>query len=112
MLKQSAQLDLMYAALADPTRRAIIAQLARGFASVSELAKPLKMSLPAVVQHLQLLEKSGLVISKKVGRVRTCRIDPKRIETAQAWLARQRAVWEARFDQMDTLLLETHEKNK
>ncbi len=102
----------MYAALADPTRRAIIAHLARGFASVSELAKPLKMTLPAVVQHLQLLEKSGFIVSRKIGRVRTCAIEPKRLETAQHWLAQQRALWEARFDRMDKLLLEDHENDK
>lgn len=111
MLNQSAELDLMFSALADPTRRAILARLARGLASVSELAKPLKMSLPAVVQHLQLLEESGFVVSRKVGRVRTCRIEPKRLDAAQAWLAKQRAHWEARFDRMDAFLLEKNEKD-
>lgn len=106
MVKSSAALDHLYAALADKSRRAMIARLARGPASVSELARPLKMSLPAVVKHLGLLEESGIVVSKKVGRVRTCRINPKRLDVAQTWLARQRALWEARFDRMDAFLLE------
>jgi DNA-binding transcriptional ArsR family regulator len=106
MLNQAAQLDLMFSALADPTRRAILGRLARGFATVSELAKPLKMSLPAIAPHLRLLEKSGFVVSRKAGRVRTCRIEPKRLDAAQAWLAQQRAEWEARFDRMDAFLLE------
>ncbi|MET0183689.1 MAG: metalloregulator ArsR/SmtB family transcription factor [Caulobacterales bacterium] len=107
MLKQTDALDLMYAALADSSRRAMIAQLARGPASVSELAKPLSMSLPAVVQHLKLLEECGFVTSRKTGRVRTCRIEPKKLSAAQAWLAKQRSVWEARFDRMDAFVLET-----
>ena len=84
----------------------MITRLSRGPASVSELAKPLKMSLPAVVKHLTLLEESGFVVSQKRGRVRTCRIDPKRLDAAQTWLAKQRAVWEARFDRMDAFVLE------
>lgn len=110
MPKHSAKLDLMFTALADPTRRAIVERLAHGPASVSELAKPLKRSLPAVVQHLQLLEESGLVTSRKIGRVRTCRIQPKRLDAAQAWLAEQRAHWEARFDRLDAFL-QKGEKN-
>ena len=94
----------MFSALADPTRRAMVERLTRGPASVSELARPIKMSLPAVVQHLQLLEQSGLVVSRKVGRVRTCRIEPKRLVAAQAWLAKQRAQWEARLDRLDAFL--------
>ena len=74
MLNESARLDLAFQALADPTRRRIVARLSRGPASVSELARPFSMSLPAVMQHLQLLEASGLVTSQKTGRVRTCRI--------------------------------------
>jgi DNA-binding transcriptional ArsR family regulator len=112
MLNQSAQLDLMFSALADPTRRAILARLARGFATVSELAKPLKMSLPAIAPHLRLLEASGFVVSRKAGRVRTCRIEPQRLDAAAAWIAARRAEWEARFDRMDAFLLdhENHEQ--
>jgi DNA-binding transcriptional ArsR family regulator len=105
MLKRDEALDRMYAALADSSRRAMIAQLARGPASVSDLAKPLKMSLSAVVQHLNLLEESGFVTSRKVGRVRTCRIDHKKLDAAQGWLAKQRSMWESRFDRMDQFLL-------
>ena len=104
MPKRSESLDRMFSALADPTRRAMVERLARGPANVSELAGPLNMSLPAVMQHLQTLERSGLVTSRKVGRVRTCRIQPKRFDAAQAWLARQRAHWEARFDRLDAFL--------
>ncbi len=112
MLKQSAALDLVYSALADPTRRAMIAQLVRGPASVSELARPLKMSLPAVSQHLKVLEDSGLVASRKVGRVRTCRLDPKRLDAAQSWIAEQRSLWDSRFDRMDELLLKGEKDNE
>ena len=106
MVQSLAALDRLYSALADRSRRAMISRLARGPASVSELAKPMKMSLPAVVKHLALLEESGFVVSRKVGRVRTCRIDPKRLRAAQAWLAEQRGIWEVRFDRMDAFLLE------
>jgi DNA-binding transcriptional ArsR family regulator len=105
MLNYSKSLDHTYAALADPARRAIIARLARGPASVSELARPLKMSLPAVSPHLKVLEQSGFVTSSKKGRVRVCRLEPKKLDAAQAWIAKQRAVWEARFDAMDAVVL-------
>jgi DNA-binding transcriptional ArsR family regulator len=112
VLKQSAALDLVYSALADPTRRAMIAQLVRGPASVSDLARPLKMSLPAVSQHLKVLEDSGLVASRKVGRVRTCRLDPRRLDAAQSWIAEQRSLWESRLDRMDELLLKGEKNNE
>ena len=104
MTKHTETLDHLFQALADPTRRAMVERLTRGPASVSDLARPLKMKLPSVVQHLQLLEKSGLVVSRKVGRVRTCRIEPQRLEALQTWLDRQRALWEARFDRFDALV--------
>ncbi|MCB9682603.1 MAG: winged helix-turn-helix transcriptional regulator [Alphaproteobacteria bacterium] len=94
----------MFAALADPTRRVMVARLARGPASVSELARPLAMSLPAVVQHLRVLEDSGLVTSAKVGRVRTCRMAPEPLAAATSWLEQQRMVWEARFDRLQALV--------
>ena len=99
-----APLDLMFQALADPTRRVMIERLARGPASVSELAKPLDMSLPAVVQHLQVLETSGLIRSEKQGRVRTCRIEPKALRTAEHWIAARRSVWERRLDRLGDYL--------
>jgi DNA-binding transcriptional ArsR family regulator len=106
MLNQSAPLDLVFHALADPSRRVLVERLSRGPASVSELARPLPMSLPAVVQHLQVLEASGLVYSEKVGRVRTCRLQVKTLGTAQDWIAERRTVWEARLDRLGELLAE------
>ena len=99
-------LDLVFNALADPSRREMVARLSRGPASVSELARPLDMTLPAVMQHLQVLEASGLVRSEKTGRVRTCRIEPKVLSRAEAWFAGQRASWERRFDRLGELLAE------
>ncbi len=104
MLNQQAPLDLAFQALADPSRRAMVERLSRGAASVSELAKPLAMSLPAVMQHLAVLESSGLVRSEKVGRVRTCRIDPAALAAAEHWFARQRAEWDSRLDRLDRYL--------
>ena len=96
MLNQttSASLDLMFQALADPTRRMMVDRLSRGPASVSELAKPFDMSLPAVVQHLQVLEHSGLVKSEKVGRVRTCTIDSGVLSQAEKWINDRRIQWD------------------
>lgn len=96
----------VFHALADPTRRVIVERLVRGPASVSELARPLAMSLPAVVQHLAVLEESGLVSSEKVGRVRTCRVEPDALRAAEGWLSGQRTLWERRLDRLDALLAE------
>lgn len=104
MQAQAAPLDLMFQALADPARRGMVARLCRGPASVSELAQPLTMSLPAVLQHLQVLEASGLVKSKKVGRVRTCSIESKALGTAEQWLSERRASWERRLDRLGDFL--------
>jgi DNA-binding transcriptional ArsR family regulator len=104
MLNQSAALDLMFQALADPSRRVMVERLSRGPASVSELAKPLAMSLPAVVQHLQVLEASGLIRSEKVGRVRTCRIEPTALQMAERWINERRATWERRLDRLGDYL--------
>lgn len=106
MLKHDADLDRVFQALADPTRRAIVERLLRGPASVSQLAEPLPMSLPAVVQHLQVLEGSGLVSSQKIGRVRTCRAEPGVLRAAEAWLAAARTVWEGRLDRLGDFLAE------
>ena len=110
MAKQALALDRMFSALGDRTRRSMVERLVRGPASVSELAKPLSMSLPTVVQHLKVLEESGLISSSKKGRVRTCRIAMKQLATAQTWLDRQRALWEARFDRLDALLEESEDE--
>ena len=90
----------MFQALADPTRRAMVERLSRGPASVSELARPLAMSLPAVMQHLQVLETSGLVRSQKSGRVRTCRIEPAALGSVEQWVSERRAGWERRLDRL------------
>lgn len=103
---QALPLDLMFQALADPARRTMVERLSRGPASVSELAKPLAMSLSAVVQHLQVLEASGLVRSEKAGRVRTCRIEPAALRTAEEWIAARRASWEQRLDRLGQILAE------
>lgn len=107
MLNQSAALDRVFQALADPTRRSMLERLSRGPASVSELAEPLDMSLPAVVQHLQMLETSGLVQSTKVGRVRTCRMESSALRTAQHWIDERRDSWERRLDRLGDFLAET-----
>ncbi|MBN9308592.1 MAG: helix-turn-helix transcriptional regulator [Devosia sp.] len=105
MLKQPAEpLDLMFQALADPTRRRMVERLTLGSASVSELAEPFKMSLPAVVQHLQVLEQSGLVKTQKVGRVRTCTIDPGALSLAEKWINDRRIGWERRLDRLGAFL--------
>ena len=106
MVNQRAALDLVFHALADPTRRVMVERLSRGPASVGELARPLPISLPAVVQHLAVLERSGLVRSEKVGRVRTCRIEPSALRTAEQWIAERRALWERRLDRLGDLLAE------
>lgn len=107
MFRQDAILDLAFQALADPSRRAMVDRLAQGPATVSELAKPLAMSLPGVMQHLAVLEASGLVISEKVGRTRTCKIDPKVFSQAEQWIADRRALWERRLDRLGQFLDET-----
>lgn len=107
MLNQNSKLDQMFQALADPTRRAMIDRLSRGPASVSELAKPFDMSLPAVVQHLQALEASGLVTSQKVGRVRTCQIEPEALSLAEQWLNERRTLWMNRLDRLGEYLAAT-----
>jgi DNA-binding transcriptional ArsR family regulator len=97
-------LDLVFQALADPTRRTIVEQLGAGPASVSELARPHAISLPAVVQHLHVLEASGLVRSEKVGRVRTCRVEPAALRGAEGWIAERRTSWERKLDRLGEYL--------
>jgi DNA-binding transcriptional ArsR family regulator len=104
MLNQRPSLDLAFQALADPSRRVIVERLSRGPASVSQLAEPLPMSLPAVVQHLHVLEASGLVRSEKVGRVRTCRIEPAAMRPVEQWIAERRTSWERRLDRLGDYL--------
>ena len=96
MLNQDATLDHMFQALADPTRRMMVERLSRGPASVSELATPFAMSLPAVVQHLQVLEQSGLIKTEKIGRTRTCTIDTTALSQVETWINDRRTGWEGR----------------
>ena len=104
MPNQLPSLDQVFHALADPTRRGMVERLVRGPATVSELSRPLDMSLPAVLQHLQVLEASGLVSSEKAGRVRTCRIEPDALRAAEAWVTGQRTAWETRLDRLGDYL--------
>ncbi len=112
MPNQSAALDDVFHALADPTRRAVLQQLSHGPASVSELAKPFEMALPSFLQHLNVLEDSGLISSKKVGRVRTCEFEPARLTSAEQWIAEQRALWEGRLDRLEAYLQELQGQEK
>ena len=106
MPNHSGALDQVFQALADTTRRSLVERLIRGPASVSELAQPLAMSLPAVMQHLGVLEACSLVRSEKAGRVRTCRIDPEGLRLAESWIAAQRTTWEQRLDRLSEVLAE------
>ncbi|WP_404314081.1 ArsR/SmtB family transcription factor [Prescottella equi] len=109
MLKYSAPLDGVFHALSDPSRRGMVERLGRGPASVSELAAPLDMSLPAVVQHLRVLEASGLVRSEKVGRTRTCHLVPDALDGAGHWIAQRRTLTERRLDRLGEFLAEADE---
>ena len=106
MHTQQATIDRVFHALGDATRRAIVEKLSEGPVSVSHLARPLEITLAAVVQHLQILEKSGLVHTEKVGRVRTCRIEPKGLSVAERWIEDRRSLWEKRLDRLGDLLAE------
>ena len=103
-------IDCVFHALGDPTRRAIVERLSERPLSVSSLAQPLAITLAAVVQHLQILELSGLVRSEKVGRVRTCRIEAAGLSVAEQWIGARRAIWDRRFDRLGDLLAEPEEK--
>jgi DNA-binding transcriptional ArsR family regulator len=106
MLNSQPQLDLVFQALSDPTRRAIVERLGRGPASVSQLAQPFAMSLPAILQHVAVLELSGLVQSEKVGRVRTCQINSRALSVAGRWIQERRTTWERRLDRLGAVLAE------
>lgn len=108
---QAAPLDRTFHALSDPTRRAMVQRLSSGPASVSELARPLAISLPAVMQHLQVLEASGIVRTSKIGRVRTCTVEPKMLTLAERWIAERRASWERKLDRLGDYLDATASEN-
>jgi DNA-binding transcriptional ArsR family regulator len=112
MPNQQIQLDRVFRALGDPTRRAVLRRLSAGSAPVSELARPFGMALPSFTQHLGVLEECGLVRSRKVGRIRTYRLVPQPLKAAERWMVQQRALWEQRLDQLDKYLLELKEEVK
>lgn len=103
-------LDDTFRALADPTRRAVIQALGRGPASVGDLARPFDMALPSFLQHLKVLEQSGLIATTKSGRVRTCALRPEPLAAAETWLDSQRTLWTRRLDQLDCLVFALNEK--
>jgi DNA-binding transcriptional ArsR family regulator len=107
--QQASQLNRVFQGLVDPTRRAVLERLSRGPAAVSELAEPFPMSLPAFLQHLDVLENCGLVKSRKAGRVRTYQLTPQPLKLAEGWLGKQRAMWTRRLDQLDTYLADLKE---
>jgi DNA-binding transcriptional ArsR family regulator len=98
-------LDNVFHALADPTRRAVVQRLVRGSATVGELAAPFQMALPSFMKHIGVLEASGLIDSAKAGRVRTCTLNPEKLAAAERWFDEQRAIWESRYSNLDTLLM-------
>jgi len=107
-----AQFNTSFAALADATRRGVLDQLARGDASITELASTFDMTLTGMKKHVGVLELAGLVITEKIGRVRTCRLGPCRLEEEMAWIARYRQVWDARFDALDGVIDELKRQEK
>ena len=107
---QSSKVDRIFHALGDPTRRAMLEQLSEGAISASQLAEPLGLTLAAIVQHLQVLEESGLIHTEKVGRVRICHIEPKGLSLAERWIADRQSLWQQRFDGLGNLLAESDEK--
>jgi DNA-binding transcriptional ArsR family regulator len=112
MPNNAAQLNRVFRALADPTRRAVIERLNLGPAPMTELARPFKMALPSFSQHLDVLNKCGLVRSRKSGRVRTYQLAPRPLNAAEHWLEAQRAHWETRLDQLDTYLIALKEQKR
>lgn len=111
MANHAAQLSDVFYALADPTRRAIVSVLGRGPESVSALAAPFEMALPSFMKHLSVLERSGVIRSSKLGRVRTCELVPRTLTHAERWIAQQRATWEARSDRMAAFVENLHQED-
>ena len=112
MPKQSPNLDRVFYALADPTRRAVLARLSAGPAAVTQLAEPFDMALPSFSQHLKVLENCGLIRSTKEGRVRTVELAPKPLQAAENWMVEQRGMWERRLDQLDAFVLQMKKEQK
>jgi len=105
-------LDSSFAALSDVTRRGILEQLGRVEASITELAEKFNMTLTGMKKHVGVLEQAGLVVTEKVGRVRTCRLGPHRLEEAMAWLEKYRQLWDARFDELDKVIADLKQREK
>jgi DNA-binding transcriptional ArsR family regulator len=112
MANQSMQLDHIFGALSDATRRAIVMRLCEGEASVGELAKPFQMALPSLMKHIGILASSGLVTSEKNGRVRTCSLQTEALATIEVWLAAQRKIWEQRLDRLEMYVEKLKEEEK
>ncbi|MFO0551358.1 MAG: metalloregulator ArsR/SmtB family transcription factor [Polyangiaceae bacterium] len=108
----AARLDASFSALSDATRRGVLEQLGRGDASITELADRFRMTLTGMKKHVGVLEQAGLVKTEKVGRVRTCKLGPRRLAEETAWLERYRRMWEARFDELDQVVEELKQKEK
>src|ERR1041385_2187499 len=108
----SARLDVSFAALSDPTRRGVLEQLGRADASITDLAQRFRMTLTGMKKHVGVLEQAGLVTTRKIGRVRTCRLGPRRLEEETAWLERYRQRWDQRFDELDRVVEELTRKEK
>jgi DNA-binding transcriptional ArsR family regulator len=109
---EHARLDTSFGALSDATRRGVLEQLGRSDASISELAEKFRMTLTGMKKHVGVLEQAGLVSTEKVGRVRTCKLGPRRLEDEAAWLERYRQLWAARFDELDQVVEELKRKEK
>lgn len=112
MENHSSQLDGLFQALADPTRRAVLVRLGSGPASISDLAAPFDMALPSFMKHIRFLEESGFIRTQKEGRVRTCRIEKGRFALLEGWLSEQRGIWQARTDRLEQLVLAQQDKEK
>jgi DNA-binding transcriptional ArsR family regulator len=108
----SARLDASFAALSDATRRGVLEQLGRADASITDLAERFRMTLTGIKKHVGVLEQAGLVITEKVGRVRTCKLGPRRLEEETAWIERHHQLWASRFDQLDKVVEELKQKEK
>jgi len=112
MVQFSARLDASFAALSDPTRRGVLVQLGRSDASITDLAEKFHMTLTGMKKHVGVLEQAGLVATEKIGRVRTCRLGPRRLEEETAWIEEYRQLWASRFDELDKVVEELKQKEK
>ncbi|WP_165782265.1 ArsR/SmtB family transcription factor [Leptospira brenneri] len=110
MVKRTYNIDVVLQALSDPTRRQVVERLSIGPASVSDLAAPFSMAMPSFMQHLEILESSQLIYTEKVGRVRTCYLNPNPFSVMESWLQVQKSLWETRLNQLDSFLLKTKGK--